>query len=55
MGGATYLPIPYGALSQYAADHGLADTTELLDEFVSIIQQMDAVYLAHQAERAKVK
>lgn len=39
--------IPYVNVSQYARDFGLADTFEDLEEFITVMSQMDDVWIKH--------
>lgn len=41
--------IPWTAINAYAKRHGVRDPDDF-DDFVSLIREMDAVYLKHQAK-----
>jgi hypothetical protein len=45
------LPLQYTEMAAYARDHGLADTREELDETVTLLIELDQLYLAHVASR----
>lgn len=62
MGGAVPLPIPYGEISRYARDMGLARNATELAECVALVRAQDDAYLEHAAathaeeeERRKAK
>lgn len=46
------LPFAYSEIVAYARDHDLADTESDLDEFVTIMQEMDTMYRTHVLAKA---
>lgn len=53
MAGSRAMPLQYSEIAAYAKDNGFADP-ESLQEFVTLMYAMDAVYLEEMATRANL-
>lgn len=45
---AVPMPLAYTEVAAYAKDHGWGDSLTMLDDFISLIMALDAVYIHHE-------